>query len=149
MPRLNVNDQALIQKARAMASAAAAHDPAFSDGLASATYAADLEAAADGLVAALNDRVAAVASRQKATAGLDTDTRTARKRLRVIDRLVTAVIKKDPALVAEWNAAKRVAKKAGSPRLAVTAADVAPAPTPIATPETTPGATPAADKEAA
>ena len=54
------------------------------------------------------------------------DTRTARKRLRVIDRLVTAAIKKDPALLEEWSAAKEVAKKAGSPRVVVTPPDVAP-----------------------
>ena len=142
MPRLNVNDQALIQKARAMAAAASAHEPAFSQGLASANYAADLESAADSLVAAMKERTQAVTSRQKATAGLAADTRTARKRLRVIDRLVTAVIKKDPALLAEWNGAKQVAKKAGSPRVVVTPGDVAPA-------STTNPPTPATTKEAA
>ena len=122
MPRLNVNDQALIQKARAMAAAAVSHEPAFSQGLASANFSAELEQAADALLAALNERLDATASRRKATAGLAADTRTARKRLRVIDRLVTAAIKKDPALLEEWSAAKQVAKKAGSPRVVVDAA---------------------------
>ena len=130
MPRLNVNDQALIQKARAMASAATAHEPVFSQGLGSAEYVANLETAADTLVTALQDRIAAVGSRQKATAGLAVDTRAARKRLRVIDRLVMAAIKKDPALVTEWNSAKQIVKKAGVPRTIVTAADEAPGATP-------------------
>lgn len=154
MPRLNINDQALIQKARAMASAASTWEAVFSQGLLSANYAADLETAADRLTAALQERVEAVASRRKATAGLDVDTRTARKRLRVIDRLVMAVIRKDPALVAEWNSAKQVAKKAGAPRVVVSAADAAPVgpTTPVPAPsEVAPAsdAAPAAAKEAA
>jgi len=126
MPRLNVNDRALIQKARAMASAATSHEPAFSQGLAGDTFATDLEAAADVLMSALTERAAAVASRRKATAGLVTDTRTARHRLHVIDRLVTAVIKNDQSLLAEWNAAKQIAKKAGPPRVMVAPGDAAP-----------------------
>ena len=113
MPRLNINDQALIQKARAMASAASTWEAVFSQGLLSANYAADLETAADRLTAALQERVEAVGEPAEGDrAGLHVDMRTARKRLRVIDRLVMAVIIKYPALVAEWNSAKQVAKKA-------------------------------------
>ena len=127
MPRLNITDQTLIQKARAMASAAKGHEPVFSQGLASASFDADLEAAADALAAAVTARLQAVASRQKATAGLAADSRAARKRLRVMDRLVRAVIKKDTTLVAEWDSTTKIAKKSGVPRVAVKPDDVAPA----------------------
>jgi hypothetical protein len=148
MPRLNVIDQALIQKARAMASTASDHEPTFSQGLVNATYAADLERAAENLVAALKERGEAVGRRQQATAGLAADTRTARKRLRVVDKLVMTAIRKDPALVARWSAAKQISKKAGSPRGVVGPDDAAPA-VPIATPTPVSVATPSVSKEAA
>ena len=148
MPRLNVNDQALIQKARAMASAARGHEPAFSKGLASVNFADDLETAVKTLEAAAAERAAAVGSRQKATTGLAVETRAARKRLKVIDDLVMAVIKKDPALVKEWKTAKHVVKKAGVARGASQSKDDAPDETTIPSAPAT-ETEPSPDKEAA
>jgi hypothetical protein len=133
MPRLNVSDGVLIEKARAMATAASTYANAFSSGLMSADFVAMLEVAAEALAAATADRAQSISNRQKATTGLKNETRVAGKRLRVIDSLVCSVIKHDPALMAAWKSVKRVAKKPGAPRTTITAQDTAPATTPAFT----------------
>jgi hypothetical protein len=141
MPRLNVSDGVLIEKARAMAAAGATYASAFSSGLMSADFVTSLEDATDALVAASAARAQSISNRQKATTGLKNETRVAGKRLRVIDSLVHSVIKHDPALVAAWKSVKRVAKKPGAPRTTITAGDIAPAP--VSAPAPTPAVTPA------
>lgn len=116
MPRTDVDDKALIQKARAMVFAAVAREPAFSRSLASADFAADLTKAAETFSKALQERADSVAGRENATAALAGATRIARKRLRVIHRLVVAATANDPALVVEWNGVKRIAKASGAIR---------------------------------
>ncbi len=102
------------------------------------------------LEAAAAERVAAVGSRQKATTGLAVETRAARKRLKVIDDLVMAVIKKDPALAPRrWKTAIATSsKRPVSARGASQSKDDAPDETTIPSAPAT-QTEPAPDKEAA
>lgn len=119
MPRRNIKDQDLIEKAHAMAATAADYSDVLLDSLPDENFVTSLVCAAETLEGALKERGQRIFARQKATAALRSAYSAARLRIRLIDGFVTSAVRHDPALLFEWNNSKRVMMKPGTPRLAI------------------------------
>lgn len=139
MPKGKPTPQRLAALAHGMAKAAEAFSATFVSAGLPEDFVARLVAPADAMIASGEERVQSRGRRTGATKGL-TETLTAGRRIvHVLDAFVKTALTAEPALLANWNAVKRVRRVAPRP-----AAD-----DPSPTPAPTPGPAPAAADPAA
>lgn len=117
MPRRHSTDDALVVRARAMADAASGHADQFCAGGLHTDFVAQLEAAADALIAAVTERRLHRASRVAATQGLQEESRIALARMKILNTFIRRQVRNDEALAAKWDTARRVLKKTGGVRV--------------------------------
>jgi hypothetical protein len=110
MPRGHPSIQRLASAARGMAQAAAPHADVFIGAGFSTDFIAQLNAAADALLHSVNARSQHRSRRTSATTGLKAGLAAGRRSIHILDTLVKSVLKGEPALLAGWNAVKRVPK---------------------------------------
>jgi hypothetical protein len=111
MPRLNVNDQVLIQNARAMAEAASLNKDIFVTGGLALDFLSQMDEAITALVNAREVQKRSIVERVAATRGLEVEGRTALKRIRVLNNFVRPHTKGDEPLARAWKNARKVARK--------------------------------------
>ena len=108
-------------------------------------FIAQLNAAADAMLGAVNDRTTNRGLRGGATQGLARKLSDGRKVVHVLDAFVKSALKYDPTLLANWNIIKRVQRTPGRTTAPITPIpDPAPAPAPAPVPAPTPDSAPAA-----
>ena len=95
-------------------------------------FIAQLTAAADAVVATVNNRRQSRSDWAAATKGLEFLASNGRKIVHILDAMIKRALKGDPALLRAWNSAKRVQLIPGG---GATAPAPAPAPAPAAAPE--------------
>jgi hypothetical protein len=113
MPRGRPTIERLSAAAFGMAKAATPFAGVFIAAGLPADFVARLDAAADALVVFLSDRAQSRGKRSGATKGLKSQLASGRKIVRILDAFVKSALKDDPALLANWNAVKRVRKFTG------------------------------------
>ncbi len=123
----------LASYAYGMGAAATPFTDTFTSAGLPADFIAQLNAAADAVVAVVANRTTSRGKRRGATDGLKAKLTAGRKVVHILDALVKSALKDDPALLGNWNLVKRVTKVAPNRTSATT-----PPPTP--TPTTTPAA---------
>jgi len=139
MPKGKPTVERLVALAEGMAKAAAPFTDTFVSAGLPTDFVAQLNAASDALVGAVNERTQSRGRRGGATTGLKDKLSRARKIVHVLDAFVKTAAIDDPALLANWNAIKRVRKTPTRPATpattpATTATPVAPAAPPAAAP---------------
>jgi hypothetical protein len=139
MPRGSPSIERLRAAALGMAKAAAPYADVFVSSGRPTDFIDQLVAAANATITTVGVRKQSTVVRSGATKGLSTVLSKGRKCVRALDRMVKSALKDDPALLAAWRVASRVAKVG-------TAAPAAVAP--VTTPATA-SATPATDHTAA
>jgi hypothetical protein len=115
MPRGRPTIEKLSAAAFGMAKAATPFASVFIAAGLPADFVARLDAAADALVVSLSDRAQSQGKRSGATKGLKSQLVSGRKIVHILDAFVKSALKDDPALLANWNAVKRVRKFTGRP----------------------------------
>lgn len=129
MPKPRLGTEKLAAAASGMGETAAQHAAVFIAGGLPVDFIAQLNAAADAMVAALGTRTQKQGARTGATKGLKAKLSEGRKCVHVLDALVQSALVDDDALLANWNQIKRVRLVASRP-----ADPSAPASTPAANP---------------
>jgi hypothetical protein len=146
MPVGRPTPERLAALAYGMAKAADPHASVFVAAGLPQDFIARLTAAADAMLAAINDRTQKRGTRSGATKGIRQKLVAARKIVHVLDALVQNALKDEPALLASWNLIKRV-QRVGGRQAAAPAATPSPAPA-APGPTLTPGDSPAEDTPA-
>jgi hypothetical protein len=93
-------------------------------------FVAQLEGAADAMIAAIQLRIQSRSTRKVATTGLASRLSAGRRIVHVLDSFVTTALKDDPALLSGWNVVKRVRRVASTPATPTPLPAPAPVPTP-------------------
>jgi hypothetical protein len=93
-----------------------------------ADFVTRLDAAADALLVSLSDRAQSRGKRSGATKGLKSQLASGRKIVHILDAFVKSALKDEPALLANWNAVKRVRKFTGRTAVTASAGTLTPAP---------------------
>lgn len=117
LPRGRLSASQLAVAAYAMAKTATPFRRVFVAGGRPADFAAQLTGAADAMMASLRDRARTQHVRRGATSGVRGTVREAGVLLRALDTLVKAAIRKDPARLAAWTAAKRLRQPSSAGRI--------------------------------
>jgi hypothetical protein len=139
MPRSNPSVQRLATAAYGMAQEAAKHVAVFVAAGQPVDFLTGLTDAADALIASVGARSQSRSRRRAATAGLRDALSAGRHCVGILDALIQRALKDDHALLAGWNAVKRV-QLVGT-RSATTGTSHSPqVPTPAPTPVPTPAA---------
>jgi hypothetical protein len=115
LPRGNPTVQKLAAAASGMAQAAAPRARLFIGAGLPVDFIKGLTDAADAMVEAANERLQYNGKRRGATKGLKTTLATARRIVNVLDAFVASATHDDPALLANWQAVRRVRRVAGRP----------------------------------
>lgn len=108
LPLGDPSPERLWALATGMAAAAAQHADVFTTAGLPPDFAAQLNTAADAMLASVDQREQSRATRIGATQGIKTLLSTGRKIVHALDALVKSVLKSDPPLLAAWLVAKRV-----------------------------------------
>ena len=137
MPRGKPSLSKLASDAYGMASAAEAHTDVFVAAGLPDDFVTQLRSAADAMIGAGTDRSASRGRRGGATKGLKSQLTAGRRIVGVLDAMVKTALRHDPALLANWNIVKRVARVTSKS----TTTTPAPAPAPTPTPSPVPVAT--------
>jgi hypothetical protein len=119
MPKGNVSTPDIIAAATAMADKAEIYKAVLVENGLPADFVEQLRQAAAALVASLDSRGLARASRVAATKGVGNELAVGRRVVAILDAVVTREIRSDPAKLAEWEQLKRVTRKGGRARAAV------------------------------
>jgi len=127
MPKGRPTIEKLAASAFGMAKAAAPFSGVFITAGLPQDFITRLESAADALVISLSDRAQSRGKRSGATKGLRSKLAGGRKIVHILDAFVKSALKDDPALLANWNAVKRVRRF--TPRSAITTTPANPDPT--------------------
>jgi hypothetical protein len=120
-----------------MADAAKVHEDVFKEVGLPDDFVEAMLSAAHGIAESIDERNQHAGRRNGATAGLKAEEARGRSMIRLIDAIVTPKLGSNDALLAQWKAARRVARKPGpvaTTTLPVSAPPVSPAPVPVATP---------------
>ena len=115
MPRDKPTTPKLAAAAHGMADAAERHAEVFTSLGLSTDFSARLRSAADSLVAAVGERSQNRGRVSAATKGLADRLSAGRRIVHVLDAFVKTALQDDPALLASWNAVKRVQMTTGRP----------------------------------
>ena len=110
LPKGHPSVERLVALAGGMAEAAEPHAAAFIRTGRKPTFIADLRAAADALLHALQDRYVSRSKVRMATSALQTGMSHARKVVNVLDALMRSELANDPDLLAGWNLARHVSQ---------------------------------------
>jgi hypothetical protein len=110
MPRGRPTVEKLSAAAFGMAKAATPFASVFIAAGVPADFITRLNAAAEALLVSLSDRARSRGKRSGATKGLKSQLASGRKIVHILDAFVRSALKDDPALLANWNAVKRVRK---------------------------------------
>jgi hypothetical protein len=108
MPQGRPTAERLAQLAYGMGAAAGKYASTFTAKGLSEDFVQRLNAAADAMLAALDDRTASRGQRSGATAGLREKLIQGRRIVRMLDAFIQSTLQNDPALLADWNVVKRV-----------------------------------------
>jgi hypothetical protein len=108
IPNARPTAERLAAAAYGMAEAAAEYSTVFVAAGLPDDFIERLTAAADAMLASLDDRTQSRGARGGATQGLKTRLAEGRRIVAVLDALVTTALRDDPALLASWNVVKRV-----------------------------------------
>ena len=119
--------QKLTADAYAMADKAQPHADVFIASGLPKEFAANLTAAANAMMAAIDEKSTSRGNRRGATTGIKARLTAGRQTVHILDSFVKTALKDDPALLANWKISKRVRKSNTS---------AASAPAPVATPAT-------------
>jgi hypothetical protein len=111
IPRGNLTAPKLHAAALGMAQAAAANAQTFIDAGMSPDFVAELVAAADAMLSAIDDRTLAKGRRRGATVGLKRRLSDARHAVRILDAFVTTALQDDTALLANWRLIVKVPRQ--------------------------------------
>lgn len=111
LPPWRVRGQRLIAAARDMANAAEKNVELFVEEGLDPEFVAELRAAADRLEQSVDARGQGRAQRAGATAGLKSETRRARARIRLLDSLVRPKLGTNDALLREWQVAIHIQRR--------------------------------------
>jgi hypothetical protein len=133
MPRGRPTTERLAVAAYGMAKAALPFSAVFVSAGLPQDFVAQLNAAADAMLLAIDNRTQSRGKRGGATQGLKRKLVSGRKIVHVLDAFVQSALKDDHALLASWNVVKRVQRLTGR-----AAAPVAPTPPTPPTPQTPP-----------
>jgi hypothetical protein len=106
----------VVQAARAMAEAAVPHTAALVRGGFPADTIAQLTAAADAVSAAVTERANTKVNRTNTTKGIEEAILDGREAVGMLHAVISKKFAGDPALLAGWHTARRVAAKPGVPR---------------------------------
>ncbi len=99
-----------MTRASVLADAAENHEDAFINHGMQANFVEQLRAALEQIRAASDARNRHKVQQVLATVGLDAAEKSARKLMRVMDAVLTPILRKNPALLADWVASKRIAR---------------------------------------
>lgn len=135
LPRVRITSQRLAAAARGMAEAATRHAGVFVNAGLSPDFVRELEAAAEALLGALNDRAQRRGGRRGATDGLRAGLSAGRRLVHVLDALVQRALREDETLLAHWNNVKRVERIPGRRHGVVSAAPIVPSSSARRTPD--------------
>ena len=113
MPRGRPSMQRLAAAAYGMAKAAAPFEPVFVAAGLPAEFVAQLNAAADSMIAAVGNRAQSCGKRRGATKGLSTGLTEGRKVVHILDAFVKTTLANDLPLLANWEQVKRVSPERG------------------------------------
>jgi hypothetical protein len=116
LPKGRPTPEKLVAFARGVAENAAKYADVFIAALMPDDFIAQLNAAADALLATVTDRKQSSQKRGTATSGLKRQVSDANRVLSVIDKAVKSALKDNPALLDGWNQIKKVRKTAGRPQ---------------------------------
>jgi hypothetical protein len=130
MPKGTPTAEKLAAAAYGMGSTAAPYAPTFVAAGLAEDFVAQLEGAADAMIAAIQLRIQSRSTRKVATTGLASRLSAGRRIVHVLDSFVTTALTDDPALLSGWNLVKRVRRVASTPASPAPVAAPTPAPTP-------------------
>ena len=116
MPKANAPTAEIITAAEVMAQKAGIYKDVLVEHGLPADFIEQLKQAAAALKASIDGRGLARAAMVAATRGVKTEVALGRRVVRIIDAVVTGLIRSNPAKLAEWQQLKRVTVKAGAPR---------------------------------
>lgn len=108
MPAQNLPAEKLAAAAYGMAETAKPLASVFIAAGLPADFIEQLDAAADAMTAAIDDRAQNRSAQRGATTGLKASLSAGRKIVHVLDSFVQSALKDDPSLLSAWNGAKRV-----------------------------------------
>jgi hypothetical protein len=139
MPKGRPSIERLATAAYGMAKAAVPFAPVFVAAGLRADFVAQLNAAADAMIAAVGDQAQNRGKRSGATKGLADRLTEGRKVVHILDAFVKTALRSDVPLLANWEKVKRV-QRVGARTTTATppTPSPAPAPTPTPTPTTAP-----------
>jgi hypothetical protein len=129
--------QKLTADAYAMAEKAQPHADVFIASGLPKEFSSNLTAAANAMMAAIDEKSTSRGNRRGATTGIKARLTAGRQTVHILDSFVKTALKDDPALLANWKISKRVRKSNTSAASAPAATPPVPAPTPAPAAPTT------------
>jgi hypothetical protein len=131
VPTDKLSASQLVAAARAMATAAAPQlDALIRDGFPGDVI-VQLEATADAMQEAMEERANRQVERMAATRGIQEQIRRGREAVRMLDAVVCQLLRDEPMGRASWHSAQRVGERSGAPRRAAAARAAAPTATSV------------------